>query len=85
MPRLIVRVRSPLATWGLELDRRAVVVDSRMATSRPRVYAAGDVCTYTGTVKLNATGFGEAATAVNSLAVELDPGAHVFPGHSSGV
>ena len=75
----------PLATWGLELDRRAVVVDSRMATSRPRVYAAGDVCTYTGKVKLIATGFGEAATAVNNLAVDLDPGAHVFPGHSSGV
>ena len=73
----------PLATWGLDLDRRAVVVDSRMATSRARVYAAGDVCTYPGKVKLIATGFGEAATAVNNLAVDLDPGAHVFPGHSS--
>ena len=73
----------PLGSWGLDLDHRAVVVDSRMATSRPRVYAAGDVCTYRGKVKLIATGFGEAATAVNNLAVDLDPGAHVFPGHSS--
>ncbi len=73
----------PLVSWGLELDHRAVVVDSRMATSRARVYAAGDVCTYRGKVKLIATGFGEAATAVNNLAVDLDPSAHVFPGHSS--
>lgn len=73
----------PLVTWGLDLDHRAVVVDSRMASSRARVYAAGDVCTYPGKVKLIATGFGEAATAVNNLAVDLDPGAHVFPGHSS--
>ncbi len=73
----------PLAGWGLELRKRAVVVDSRMRTTRRRVYAAGDVCTYEGKVKLIATGFGEAATAVNNLAVDLDPSAHVFPGHSS--
>ncbi len=75
----------PLISWGLDLDHRAVVVDSRMATSRRRVYAAGDVCTYPGKVKLIATGFGEAATAVNNLAVDLDPSTHVFPGHSSAL
>ena len=64
---------------------------SQVHTPRPRVHAAGDACTYPGTVTLTATatatgtGFGEAATAVNNLAVELDPGAHVFPGYSSGV
>jgi thioredoxin reductase len=73
----------PLESWDLELHRRAVVVDSTMRTKRERVYAAGDVATYTGKVKLIATGFGEAATAVNNAAVELDPSAHLFPGHSS--
>jgi ferredoxin/flavodoxin---NADP+ reductase len=73
----------PLEGWDLELHRRAVVVDSTMRTKRERVYAAGDVATYTGKVKLIATGFGEAATAVNNAAVELDPSAHLFPGHSS--
>ncbi|MBV9844541.1 MAG: NAD(P)/FAD-dependent oxidoreductase [Kutzneria sp.] len=73
----------PIESWGLELERRAVLVDSTMRTARPRVYAAGDVATYPGKVKLIATGFGEAATAVNNLAVELDPQAHLFPGHSS--
>jgi ferredoxin/flavodoxin---NADP+ reductase len=73
----------PLENWGLELIRRAVVVDSTMRTKRERVYAAGDVATYPGKVKLIATGFGEAATAVNNAAVELDPSAHLFPGHST--
>jgi thioredoxin reductase len=73
----------PLESWGLALQRRAVLVDSTMRTQRERIYAAGDVATYTGKVKLIATGFGEAATAVNNAAVELDPSAHLFPGHSS--
>lgn len=73
----------PLEGWGLELHRRSVVVDSTCRTKRERVYAAGDVATYAGKVKLIATGFGEAATAVNNAAVELDPSAHLFPGHSS--
>ena len=73
----------PIEAWGLELSRRAVLVDSTGRTALPRVYAAGDVATYPGKVKLIATGFGEAATAVNNAAVELDPSAHLFPGHSS--
>ncbi|GAA3365776.1 NAD(P)/FAD-dependent oxidoreductase [Saccharopolyspora gregorii] len=73
----------PIESWGLELAGRSIRVDSTMRTNRDRVYAAGDVATYPGKVKLIATGFGEAATAVNNLAVALDPAAHLFPGHSS--
>ncbi|AXB45099.1 NAD(P)/FAD-dependent oxidoreductase [Amycolatopsis albispora] len=73
----------PIENWGLEIDHRAISVDSTMATAKPRVYAAGDVAAYPGKVKLIATGFGEAATAVNNIAVALDPDAHLFPGHSS--
>ncbi|MBN6034565.1 NAD(P)/FAD-dependent oxidoreductase [Amycolatopsis sp. 195334CR] len=73
----------PIENWGLEIDHRAISVDSTMATAKPRVYAAGDVAAYPGKVKLIATGFGEAATAVNNIAVALDPEAHLFPGHSS--
>ncbi|TNC29629.1 NAD(P)/FAD-dependent oxidoreductase [Amycolatopsis alkalitolerans] len=73
----------PIENWGLEIDRRAINVDSTMATARRRVYAAGDVAAYPGKVKLIATGFGEAATAVNNIAVALNPEAHLFPGHSS--
>ncbi|GAA4694485.1 NAD(P)/FAD-dependent oxidoreductase [Phytohabitans rumicis] len=73
----------PLAEWGLDLDKRHILVDSTMATNRPRVYAAGDIAEYPGKVRLIATGFGEAATAVNNAAVAIDPSAHLFPGHSS--
>ena len=73
----------PLTTWGLELDKRHIVVDSSMATNLPRVFAAGDISEYPGKVRLIATGFGEAATAVNNAAVVIDPSAHLFPGHSS--
>lgn len=75
----------PLAEWGLELDRRHIRVDSTMATNLPRVFAAGDITEYPGKVRLIATGFGEAATAVNNAAVVIDPAAHLFPGHSSDV
>jgi ferredoxin/flavodoxin---NADP+ reductase len=73
----------PIESWGLDLDHRAVKVDSTMRTVRERIYAAGDVAAYDGKVKLIATGFGEAATAVNNIAVALNPSAHLFPGHSS--
>jgi thioredoxin reductase len=72
-----------LQTWGLETDKRHVVVDSAMRTNIERVFAAGDITEYPGKVRLIAVGFGEAATAVNNAAVAIDPSAHVFPGHSS--
>lgn len=73
----------PLETWGFKLSHRAIEVDSTGKTAVERVYAAGDVAQYPGKVKLIATGFGEAATAVNNIAVALNPEAHLFPGHSS--
>jgi thioredoxin reductase (NADPH) len=73
----------PLQEWGIEVEKRHVVVSSTMQTSLERVFAAGDVTEYPGKVRLIAVGFGEAATAVNNAAVAIDPAAHVFPGHSS--
>jgi ferredoxin/flavodoxin---NADP+ reductase len=73
----------PLATWGLQLDKRHILVNTTMATNLPRVFAAGDISDYPGKVRLIAVGFGEAATAVNNAAVVIDPAAHLFPGHSS--
>jgi thioredoxin reductase (NADPH) len=75
----------PIESWDLEIVRRAVAVDTTMKTARDLIYAAGDIAAYPGKVKLIATGFGEAATAVNNIAVALNPEAHLFPGHSSDV
>jgi len=74
----------PIANWGLELEKRHILVSSSMQTSLPRVFAAGDITTYPGKVALIAVGFGEAATAVNNAAPLVNPEEGVFPGHSSG-
>jgi thioredoxin reductase (NADPH) len=73
----------PLQHWGIEVEKRHVVVNAAMRTNLARVFAAGDITEYPGKVRLIAVGFGEAATAVNNAAVVIDPTAHVFPGHSS--
>ncbi len=75
----------PIESWDLVITRRSIEVDTTMRTARDRIYAAGDIAAYPGKVKLIATGFGEAATAVNNIAVALNPEAHLFPGHSSDV
>ncbi|MGV1035916.1 MAG: NAD(P)/FAD-dependent oxidoreductase [Candidatus Nanopelagicales bacterium] len=74
----------PLAQWGLDLEKRHILVDTSMATNIERVYAAGDITHYPGKVALISVGFGEAATAVNNAAPHIDPTHGVFPGHSSG-
>lgn len=73
----------PIQQWGIDVQKRHVVVDSSMRTNLARVFAAGDITEYPGKVRLIAVGFGEAATAINNAAVVIDPSAHVFPGHSS--
>jgi ferredoxin/flavodoxin---NADP+ reductase len=73
----------PIQGWGLELDHDSIRVNTRMETNLTGVYGAGDIVTYPGKVKLIATGFGEAATAINNAAAYMNPKASVFPGHSS--
>ncbi|MGV9858608.1 NAD(P)/FAD-dependent oxidoreductase [Gordonia sp. NPDC003425] len=74
----------PLRDWELELhDNRHIVVDPAMRTTRPGIYAAGDIADHDGKVRLIAVGFGEVATAVNNAAVYIDPAAQLFPGHST--
>ncbi|MFB8281144.1 NAD(P)/FAD-dependent oxidoreductase [Nocardia colli] len=73
----------PLTRWGLRMTGKQIEVDTTMATSRSRVFAAGDIATYPGKVQLIAVGFGEAATAVNNLTVILRPAQALFPGHST--
>lgn len=73
----------PLTKWGLEMRERHIAVDQRMHTSRPGVFAAGDLTDFDGKVRLLVTGFGEAATAVNHAAVLVHPEESLTPAHSS--
>ncbi|MCM3670243.1 NAD(P)/FAD-dependent oxidoreductase [Mesobacillus maritimus] len=75
----------PIKEWGLNIEKNSIVVNSKMETNIPGVYAAGDICTYEGKVKLIASGFGEAPTAVNNAKSYMDPKAKVQPLHSSSM
>lgn len=71
------------AGWGIAMSNRHITVDSAMRTSRPGVYAAGDIVDYPGKVRLIAVGFGEIALAVNNAANAIYPELPLFPGHST--
>ena len=74
----------PISDWGLDLEKRRILVDTTMQTNLPRVYAAGDITTYKGKVALISVGFGEAGLAVNNATPYIDETQGVFPGHSTG-
>jgi thioredoxin reductase len=74
-----------LTTWGLRFEKDEIVVTSDMDAGRPGIYAAGDITTYPGKLKLIATGFSEAAIAVNQAVHWIYPDKKVSPGHSSNM
>jgi thioredoxin reductase (NADPH) len=74
-----------IADWGLTLVKDEIVVNSQMETGRAGIYAAGDVTTYPGKLKLIASGFSEAAIAVNQAVHWIYPEKKVTPGHSSNM
>ncbi|WP_458353978.1 NAD(P)/FAD-dependent oxidoreductase [Peribacillus frigoritolerans] len=75
----------PIKEWGLDIQKNSILVNSKMETNIPGIYAAGDIATYDGKVKLIASGFGEAPTAVNHAKQYIDPKAKVQPMHSSSM
>jgi thioredoxin reductase (NADPH) len=52
--------------WDLDFDGHEIRVATDMHTNRPGIFAAGDIVTYPGKVKLIAAGFGEVATAIEA-------------------
>lgn len=75
----------PMKSWGLDFDGNRVVVDRLMRTNLPMVFAVGDMVGYEGKLDLIATGFAEAATAVNQAVKAIDPRARTNPGHSTNL
>ncbi|MFO7260306.1 MAG: NAD(P)/FAD-dependent oxidoreductase [bacterium] len=75
----------PVARWGIELEKNGIKVSPTMQTSIPGVFAAGDVVWHEAKLDLIATGFSEAAIAVNNAIHYIDPKARVNPGHSTNL
>jgi thioredoxin reductase (NADPH) len=64
----------PIAEWELALQHNQIAVDpATTATSRPGIFAIGDVVTYPGKLKLILTGFAEAAIAARSAYALVHP------------
>jgi thioredoxin reductase (NADPH) len=64
----------PIADWGLELDKKAIRVDTeKFQTSIPGIYAVGDINSYPGKKKLILSGFHEAALAAFAIQAWLYP------------
>ncbi|PYP81763.1 MAG: ferredoxin--NADP(+) reductase [Gemmatimonadetes bacterium] len=74
-----------IAHWGLDIEKGEIKVSQTMETNIPGVFAAGDITTYPGKLKLIATGAAEAAVAVNHAVHFINPAAKVEPGHSSNM
>src|SRR5260221_7778706 len=65
----------PLAAWGLKLDHNRISVDpASCATSRPGIFAIGDITAYPGKLKLILSGFAEAALAAHAIYPLVHPG-----------
>lgn len=75
----------PIKDWGLQIDGREIRANGKMETNIPGVYVAGDIAGPLDGVKLNliATGYAQAALAVNVAKAYVDPNSKIFPGHSS--
>jgi thioredoxin reductase (NADPH) len=64
----------PIADWGLDLERKQLVVDTeKFQTSIPGIFAVGDINTYPGKKKLILSGFHEAALAAFGAAPYVFP------------
>lgn len=64
----------PIAEWGLALEQKHIAVDpATCATSRPGLFAVGDIATYPGKLKLILTGFSEVAMAAHAIHPLLRP------------
>jgi thioredoxin reductase (NADPH) len=74
-----------IAEWGLDLEKGDIRVSQTMETNRRGIYAAGDITTYPGKLKLIATGVAEACIAVNHAAHFINPTTKFEPGHSSNM
>ncbi len=64
----------PLAEWGLALNDSAIVVDSNMKTEVDGLYAAGDIASYPGKLKIIQTGLSDATVAVRHSLTYIHPG-----------
>ncbi len=69
----------PVADWGLELADNLIPVDTeKFETSRPGIFAIGDINTYPGKLKLILSGFHESALMAQAAKAIVHPDERVI-------
>ena len=54
----------PISEWGLNMNKKTIEVNTEnFQTNKPGIFAIGDICSYSGKLKLILSGFHEAALA----------------------
>ncbi len=60
----LVMKLGPIAEWGLNMDKKTITVNpNNFETNKKGIFAAGDICSYPGKLKLILSGFHEVALA----------------------
>ncbi|MBA2870280.1 thioredoxin reductase (NADPH) [Anoxybacillus calidus] len=65
----------PIKDWGFDMVDGRIVVNGKMETNIPGIFAIGDIAYYPNKLMLISGGFMEGPTAVNSVKMYLDPNA----------
>ena len=73
----------PLKDWGFDIEKGAIRVSPTYETSLERIWACGDITTFDGKLKLIATGYAEAATAVAQAVHLIRPEMKLQPKYST--
>lgn len=62
-----------ITEWGLHMDDWNIFASGKLETNLPGIYVAGDIADYSSKVNLIAGAFTDAALAVNSAKLYMDP------------
>ena len=74
----------PLKAWEMDFERSQIKIDpTTCETTRPSLFAIGDVAHYPGKLKLIVNGFAEAATAAHQAYKYVFPGKTLHFEHST--
>ena len=64
----------PIAEWGLNMDKKTIDVNpENFETNKKGIFAAGDICSYPGKLKLILSGFHEAALMAHHAFKRVHP------------
>ena len=71
--------------WGLELQRNAIITNSKMETNLPGIFDVGDIATYEGKCKLSQQDLVKLRLLINQAMAYIHPEKRIQTIHSSSL